>query len=165
MEKYLCGLILAGGLICAMGAYGNPVAVSSPPLGLPPVPIPENNPQTAEKIALGEKLFKEKRFSSIGEVSCATCHLTEKVFTDGPLKVSEGIDKLTGTRNAPTVVNAVYFETQFWDGRSPSLEDQALHPFINPVEMGLKDHKPILKVVRTDSDYVAEFESVFGVMT
>jgi len=119
------------------------------------------NPQTAEKIALGEKLFNDKRFSSTGEVSCATCHAAEKAFTDSPLSVSEGINKLTGTRNAPTVVNAAYFEKQFWDGRSPSLEDQALHPFTNPVEMGLKDHQPILVIVRSDPDYVKAFKEVF----
>jgi cytochrome c peroxidase len=95
-------------------------------------------------------------------VSCATCHDAEKVFTDSPLSVSEGINKLTGTRNAPTVVNSVYFTSQFWDGRSPDLEDQALHPFVNPVEMGLPDHQPILDIVRSDSDYQSAFQTVFG---
>ena len=132
------------------------------PLGLPPVPIPEDNPQTPAKIELGDKLFHDKRFSSTGEVSCATCHEKEKAFTDTPLKVSEGINKLTGTRNAPTVLNSVYMKTQFWDGRSPDLEDQALHPFLNPVEMGLKDHEPILEIVRTDPEYAGAFEAVFG---
>jgi cytochrome c peroxidase len=131
-------------------------------LGLPPVPVPEDNPQTAAKIELGDKLFHDERFSSTGDVSCATCHDKEKVFTDSPLEVSEGIKKLTGTRNAPTVVNSVYMKTQFWDGRSPSLEDQALHPFVNPVEMGLKDHEPILEIVRSDPDYVKAFKEVFG---
>jgi cytochrome c peroxidase len=126
------------------------------------VPQPEDNPQTPEKIALGKKLFEDKRFSSTGEVSCATCHDAEKTFTDSPLSVSEGIQKLTGTRNAPTVVNAVYFETMFWDGRSPSLEDQAMHPPVNPVEMGLKDHQPILDIVRSDPEYVKAFKQVFG---
>jgi cytochrome c peroxidase len=132
------------------------------PLGLPPVPFPEDNLQTADKIALGEKLFNDTRFSTTGEVSCATCHDAKKAFTDGPLAVSEGINKLTGTRNAPTVINAAYLETQFWDGRSPSLEDQSLHPFTNPVEMGLADHEPILKIVRSDPEYVAMFKKVFG---
>jgi cytochrome c peroxidase len=88
--------------------------------------------------------------------------LAEKGFTDSPLTVSEGIEKLKGTRNAPTVVNAAYFEKMFWDGRSPSLEDQALHPFVNPVEMGLEDHQPILDIVRSDPAYVKAFETVFG---
>jgi len=126
------------------------------------VPYPQENPQTPEKIALGEKLFNDTRFSTTGEVSCATCHAVEKAFTDSPLSVSEGINKLTGTRNAPTVINSVYFETMFWDGRSPSLEDQALHPFVNPVEMGLEDHQPILKIVRSDPEYVKAFNTVFG---
>ncbi len=132
------------------------------PLGLPPLIVPAHNPQTPEKIALGKKLFNDKRFSSTGEVSCAKCHETEKAFTDGPLQVSEGINKLTGTRNAPTVINSAYFDKLFWDGRSPSLEDQALHPFVNPVEMGLKDHNPILAIVRSDPDYVQAFKQVFG---
>lgn len=132
------------------------------PLGLPPVPIPADNAQTEAKIALGEKLFKDIRFSSTGKVSCATCHDPAKSFTDSPLKVSEGINRLTGTRNAPTVVNAAFLTSQFWDGRSPSLEDQALHPFLNPVEMGLPDHEPILKIVRSDPDYAKAFQAVFG---
>ena len=66
------------------------------------------------KALLGEKLFNDMRFSSTGKVSCATCHVPEKAFTDGPLKVSEGIEKLTGTRNAPTVINAAFNKTQFW---------------------------------------------------
>lgn len=134
----------------------------STPLGLPPAPIPAENPMTPEKIALGEMLFMDARFSSTQQVSCSTCHLPEKAFTDSPLKVSEGIHQLTGTRNAPTVINSVYFETLFWDGRSPSLEDQALHPFVNPVEMGLEDHQPILDIVRTDPAYVKQFKTVFG---
>ena len=131
------------------------------PLGLPPVPIPADNPQTPEKIALGDKLFNDKRFSSTGDVSCATCHEPQKAFTDSPLVTSEGINKLTGTRNAPTVINSAYFSLFFWDGRSPNLEDQAQHPIVNPVEMGLADHDPVLKIVRTDPEYVAAFARVF----
>lgn len=132
------------------------------PLGLPPVPIPANNPQTPEKIALGDKLFNDKRFSSTGDVSCATCHDPAKAFTDSPLVTSEGINKLTGTRNAPTVINAAYYSLFFWDGRSADLEDQAQHPIVNPVEMGLANHDPVLDVVRTDPEYVAAFRKVFA---
>lgn len=137
-------------------------SVPGPPLGLPPLAVPAGNPQSPEKVALGLKLFQDVRFSSTGKVACSTCHAPEKTFTDGPLKTSKGINELTGTRNAPTVVNAAYHTTQFWDGRSPDLEDQALHPFINPVEMGLKDHQPILALVRSDPAYVAAFQQVFG---
>ncbi|MBN1105978.1 MAG: cytochrome-c peroxidase [Deltaproteobacteria bacterium] len=131
------------------------------PLGLPPLPVPKDNPITPEKVALGDKLFHDKRFSTTGEVSCATCHDKDKGFTD-QLPVSEGINKLKGTRNAPTVINSAYFTTQFWDGREPTLESQSAQPFLNPVEMGLKDHEPILKIVRTDPEYVEMFKKVFG---
>jgi len=162
MKKYLWGMILAAGFFCLAVGQAEEPAASSTPLGLPSVPYPKGNPQSAQKIALGDKLFHDKRFSSTGEVSCSTCHEAEKAFTDSPLSVSQGIKKLTGTRNAPTVINAVYFETFFWDGRSPTLEDQALHPFLNPVEMGLEDHGPILGTVRTDPEYVMAFDDVFG---
>lgn len=157
MNRIVYAVVLGVGLLSFNG-----VALDQPPLGLPAAPYPEENPQTADKIALGDKLFNDARFSSTGEVSCATCHAVDKALTDSPLKVSEGINKLTGTRNAPTVVNSVYFETLFWDGRSPSLEDQSLHPFVNPVEMGLKDHQPILDLVRSDPQYVSAFQKVFG---
>ena len=161
-NRHFGALLVAGVLCAAILAPGAPAPAAAPPLGLPPVPVPEDNPQTPAKIELGDKLFHDKRFSSTGEVACANCHAAEKAFTDGPLKVSEGIDKLTGTRNAPTVINAAYFRTQFWDGRSPSLEEQSLHPFVNPVEMGLPDHEPILEIVRADPEYVRAFKAVFG---
>jgi cytochrome c peroxidase len=148
--------IMLAGLVLSMQVQ----AVT--PLGLPDVPVPAGNPQTADKIALGERLFNDARFSATGDVSCSTCHAADKALTDSPLSVSEGINKLTGTRNAPTVINAAYNQTQFWDGRSPDLEDQALHPFLNPVEMALPDHDALLNMVRADKDYVAAFGAVFG---
>jgi cytochrome c peroxidase len=131
------------------------------PMGLPPVPVPEGNLITQEKVKLGDKLFHDTRFSSTGEVSCSTCHDRNKGFADG-LPVSEGINKLKGTRNAPTVINAAYLHTQFWDGREPTLEAQSAQPFLNPVEMGLKDHEPILKIVRADPEYMELFKKAFA---
>ena len=155
MRRIICGLFFVILLAVWAGAADSP-------LGLPKVPIPSHNPLTPEKIKLGEKLFNDERFSTTGKVSCATCHKQEMVFTDG-LPVSEGIDQLKGTRNAPTVVNSVYLQTQFWDGREPSLEEQSAGPFINPVEMGLKNHDPILKIVRADPEYAEMFQEAFGV--
>ena len=136
------------------------------PLGLPPVPVPEDNPQTPEKIALGKRLYEDKRFSADGTVSCVNCHDPAKAFADG-LPVAEGIKKLKGTRNSPTVINAVYYTSQFWDGRRPSLEEQAKDPFVNPVEHGLGEaqgyHQFIVNVIRKDSDYCDQFKKVFGV--
>ncbi len=137
-------------------------SVSAAPLGLPPVPVPVNNPQTPEKIALGDKLFHDARFSADGKVSCATCHSPAKAFTDN-LPVSKGFNGMTGTRNAPTVINSAYMKTLFWDGREPDLEGQSKQPPINPVEGGLPDHGPILAVIREDRDYVKAFNDVFGV--
>ncbi len=159
--KLILGVLISCLWIGAPALFAQ-IASGSDSLGLPPLPVPAHNPQTPEKIALGKKLFEDKRFSSTGEVSCSTCHDSAKAFTDSPLQVSEGIEGLTGTRNAPTVINAAYFTTQFWDGRSPSLEDQALHPFVNPVEMGLENHEPILEVIRSDPDYIEAFTKIFG---
>lgn len=137
-------------------------AQDNPLLGLPPLPIPADNPQTPAKIALGDKLFHDKRFSIDGGVSCANCHDASKAFTDN-LPVSVGHHGLTGTRNAPTVINAAFYKAQFWDGREPDLEAQPKGPFVNPVEAGLANHEPILQIVRTDPDYQAAFKDVFNV--
>ena len=155
MKGYLFG-------IWTLAATSISLAAMAAPLGLPPVPIPADNPQSPEKIKLGDKLFHDKRFSSTGQVSCATCHDAKKTFTDSPLRVSQGINKLKGTRNAPTVVNAAYFHKLFWDGREPSLEEQSKDPMVNPVEMGLPNHQPVLKLIRTDPEYVKAFKAVFG---
>ena len=83
MRKFFFAMVIIAGLLCpafvaAVAAKGE--SGSSPPLGLPLVPVPEANPQSPEKVALGEKLFNDKRFSSTGDVSCATCHAVEKAF-------------------------------------------------------------------------------------
>ncbi|HFB55480.1 MAG TPA: c-type cytochrome [Hellea balneolensis] len=135
---------------------------SDPLLGLPPVPIPQNNPMSDDKIALGKKLFLDAQFSADGKVSCSTCHKLEKAFTDGPLQTSQGFMGKTGTRNAPTVVNAAFNESQFWDGRRADLEGQSMDPPVNPVEGGLPNHEPILDAIRQDSDYEKAFKQVFG---
>ncbi len=146
-------------LLCVMSIATN--AAASPPLGLPEVPVPGDNPQSQEKIKLGKKLFNDKRFSADGTVSCATCHSPDKAFTDR-LRVSKGFKGQEGTRNAPTVINAAYYTSQFWDGRAPSLEEQAKGPFVNPVEHGLKNFDPILETIRNDNTYKKMFRKVFG---
>jgi len=141
---------------------GTAINLNAAPLGLPPVPIPADNPQTPEKIALGDQLFHDKRISADGKVSCATCHQESKGFTDHK-RVSEGFNQLTGTRNAPTVINAAYMKTLFLDGREPDLEGQSTQPPVNPVEGGLPDHDAELEIIRSDPDYVKTFKAVFGV--
>jgi cytochrome c peroxidase len=130
-------------------------------LGLPPLIIPVDNLQTPEKIKLGQQLFNDKRLSTDGSISCASCHLKNKAFTDG-LKVAQGIKGQIGTRNAPTVMNAAFYDSFFVDGRSKSLEQQALGPFLNPIEHGLKDAEALVKIVQADADYSQQFKTVFN---
>lgn len=129
--------------------------------GLPPLTIPADNPQTAGKIALGQKLFNDPRFSADGTISCASCHQIDKAFTDG-LSHAIGIRGQIGERNAPTVVNAAFYNSFFHDGRRASLEEQALDPLTNPIEHGLTSQEQILTVIQRDFDYLKSFFTVFG---
>jgi cytochrome c peroxidase len=131
------------------------------PQALTRTAMPANNPQTAEKIALGEKLFFEGRISSNGTVACATCHDPRLAFTDGR-PVSAGIGNRLGQRNAPTVLNALYNRFQFWDGRAPTLEAQAAMPIVNPVEMGQPTLDSAVARVAAVPEYRERFRRVFG---
>lgn len=130
-------------------------------LGLPELSIPSQNPQSAEKIALGKKLFNDKRLSQDGTISCASCHNQQRAFTDG-LAVAVGIRQQAGFRNAPTVVNAAFYQSLFLDGRAASLEEQALGPFLNPIEHGLKNYQQIVDIVQRDQQYQQQFSQVFN---
>jgi len=131
-------------------------------LGLPTLTIPNDNPQSIEKISLGKLLFNENRFSKDGSVSCASCHVLAKTYTD-ELAVAKGINGQQGTRNSPTLVNAAFFNTLFLDGRANSLEEQALGPLINPIEHGLESHQLIVDVILNDTNYIQQFEKVFDI--
>ena len=131
-------------------------------LGLPKLSIPSHNTQSVEKIALGKQLFNDKRLSQDGTISCASCHDKQRAFTDGQ-KVAVGIGQQTGARNAPTVVNAAFYQTLFLDGRAASLEEQALGPFLNPIEHGLKNQQQIVEIVKQDSQYQKQFADVFNI--
>jgi cytochrome c peroxidase len=133
--------------------------------GLPPEltreAIPPDNPQTPEKIALGEKLFFDSRLSADGAVACSTCHDPARAFTDGRA-TSIGIHGGVGQRNAPTILNALYNKTQFWDGRAKTLEDQAALPIINPIEMGQPNMDAAVAGIAAIEDYRQDFQRVFG---
>lgn len=159
MRTYFVVVLLS---LTVSGVSSLHAAPQSNLLGLPPVPVPADNPQTDAKIKLGDQLYHDERFSADGKVSCATCHSREKGFTDN-LRVSIGFKKQMGTRNAPTVINAAYYTSLFWDGREPDLEGQSKQPPINPVEGGLANHEPILNVIRNDEKYTKAFNDVFGV--
>jgi cytochrome c peroxidase len=111
--------------------------LAAPPLGLDLYrPVPESNPLTKGNVALGRKLFFNKRLSRDGTMACVTCHDPKRAFADANL-VAVGVDGRRGTRNAPTLVNRVYGKTFFLDGRAASLEEQALQPILNPLELDL----------------------------
>jgi cytochrome c peroxidase len=132
----------------------------NPPLGLPAVPVPLDNPPTADAIALGRKLFYDQRLSFDTSMSCASCHNPRLSFTDGKPH-STGFGGKQGTRNAPTVLNAAYDSSQFWDGRAPSLEVQAGMPIANPIEMNMT-HEVCVEQLGNDPQYKAAFEKTYG---
>ena len=146
---------------CSSPAHvaGTAVAVESP-LGLPPVPIPGDNPPTEESIALGKKLFFDAILSADDTVSCASCHDPKLAFTDG-MPTAKGIKAQFGKRNTPTVLNAAYYPVLFLDGRAPSLEEQAGGPIANPLEMGQTHDVTAAKIAKIPQ-YKVAFEKVFG---
>jgi cytochrome c peroxidase len=138
---------------------GPPIEISAP-LGLPPVPIPSDNPPTADSIALGRKLFYDVKLSRDDSLSCASCHNPALHFADGQ-RVAKGIGSQLGTRNTPSLLNAVYNIDQFWDGRADSLEQQAGSPIASAKEMNLP-HEVCLTKLNADQAYREEFAKAFG---
>ncbi|HXX17372.1 MAG TPA: cytochrome c peroxidase [Candidatus Eremiobacteraceae bacterium] len=138
---------------------GKPVEIKAP-LGLPPVPIPPDNPPTEGTIALGRRLYYDPALSVDGTISCASCHAPEFAFSDRR-PVSVGVGQKTGTRHAPTVINSAYYTEQFWDGRAPSLEEQAKGPITNPVEMA-HSLDGAVKRLQADAKYPALFKNAWG---
>ena len=107
------------------------------PLGLDThIPVPSDNPLTPETVALGRKLFFDKRLSKDNSIACATCHDPKRAFTD-ELPRAKGINGQIGPRRSPRILNRAWGKSFFWDGRSPTLEDQVVQPIANPIEMGL----------------------------
>ena len=130
------------------------------PLGLPPIPFPDDNPPTADTVALGRRLYYDTMLSVDNTLSCASCHSPESGFCDGH-RVSTGVRGQMGTRNSPTVFNAAYYTTQFWDGRAASLEQQAGGPMANPIEMG-HTMAGVEQKLNADASYRADFKKAFG---
>ena len=122
---------------------------------------PPDNPTADDKVQLGERLFFDGRLSADGSVACATCHDPDKGFTDGR-RTSVGIKQQVGHRNAPTVLNALYNDTQFWDGRAHLLEDQAKLPITNPIEMGQPNLDAAVAAVAKVPEYRDAFTKIFG---
>ena len=129
-------------------------------------PLPQAMPgaenDTVERIALGKKLFFEKRLSINDKQSCASCHILENSFAGvDNLPTSPGARGEQGTRNSPTVLNAGWQDSQFWDGRAEDLVEQAKGPILNPIEMGMPDEKTVEDKIRGITEYKDVFAKVF----
>ncbi len=189
MRRHVLSLLFASTLLVTtlvvMAAGTIPLTLGSTTLKPPPIPqagplaqprspkqvgaptdatrsaIPPDNPQTPEKIALGQKLFFDGRLSADRTVACSTCHDPARAFTDGR-PTSIGIQGRVGQRNAPTILNALYNRTQFWDGRAKTLEEQAALPIVNPVEMGQPSLDAAVARIAATGEYQQAFRRVFG---
>lgn len=122
--------------------------------------LPADNPLTEEGVRLGRHLFYEKRLSGDNSLACAGCHFQDQGFSD-PRATSPGIDGISGTRNAMALFNLAWQENFFWDGRSPSLEAQAVEPVIDPIEMHTT-WQDALNKLSSDPLYNQLFEDAFG---
>ena len=150
-------MLLRGNLIAQAVPSDSP---PKPPLGLPPVIWPADNPYSAARVELGRYLFFDPRLSANGKVSCATCHPPEHAFAGGdpaPLGV-------TGTplrRRAPTLINRAYGRSEFYDGRAATLEAQPLGPITAPEEMGTTP-EAAAEAISKIPGYRSLFERAFG---
>lgn len=173
--KKICASRVTALATLALSTFGllltGPAAAQSQqplPLGASPLlykmMVPPEGESPPEKIALGEKLFKDTRLSVDDTVACNTCHDSTQGFTDhrADNATSAGVGGKHGTRNSPTVLNAMFQASQFWDGRAPTLEDQAKLPILNPVEMAQKSPDDVVAKLRGIPEYVTAFKNVFG---
>src|SRR5690606_5171317 len=152
----LVPLLLA--LAACAGENGDEVATAdrSRPEGVSPLfqplpeqpPEPEDNPTTPERVELGHKLFFEPKLSRSGIISCNTCHVVGAAGVDAR-EIAIGEGARTGTRNSPTVFNAAFLSSQFWDGRAPTLEEQAKGPIQAHVEMDLTPEEAVERLRET----------------
>lgn len=159
-------LLLVPGAATA-GAAGERAAaaarrVATPPLGLPAVPVPPDNPVTAAKVELGRKLFFDRRLSHNGTMSCAMCHLPEQGFTNTELARPVGVEGRSVRRNSPTLLNVAYVPALFHDGRESSLETQVVGPLVERSEMGNPSIGHVIARIRALPDYRGLFERAFG---
>lgn len=159
MRHLLLGIFLVLASLFA-GAQGESQRADIP-LGLDLyMPVPEDNPLTAEKVALGKRLFFDPILSRDRSLSCVFCHDPGRAYTDGRA-VAIGVLGRQGTRSAPTLVNRGYGAAFFWDGRMPTLEQQVLQPIQDPKEMDLTLDEAVARL-KEHRDYPRLFQAAFG---
>ncbi|MCB0418404.1 MAG: cytochrome-c peroxidase, partial [Bdellovibrionales bacterium] len=141
----------------------NPIKpIPDSPLGIDSKLSELPEPPTPERVRLGRWLFYDKRLSADGSVSCATCHRPENAFSE-PTATSTGIRGQIGGRKAPSFVNLAWtiYPNFFWDGRAASLEEQAIGPIANPIEMG-HTHEAMVAGLNNIKGYKKYFKEAFG---
>jgi len=135
--------------------------IINPPLGLPAVPVPADNPATKEKIALGRKLFFDRRLSINDTFSCAICHIPEQGFTNNEIQTAIGVEGRSGKRNAPTIYNTAFLSNFFHDSREFSLEQQVWSPFLARNEMANPSIGYVINKIKAIDEYEGMFEAAF----
>ena len=165
----LAGLLLIMSSLLAIFALGSrnvaqlearePMTIDRPE-GLPTFSIPSDNPVTKGKVELGKQLFFDKRLSKNDSISCADCHRAQDGWSD-PKAGSIGITSVPTDRNSQSLLNVGYSRFFFWDGRSMSLEDQAVKPITNPHEMGMESLDEVVEKISKIPGYTEQFDLVF----
>lgn len=160
MKRIARGVALAALIASSAGIVSAQDAAPKVPAGLPAVAWPKDNQPSADKISLGMQLYFDPRLSKDNTVSCASCHDPAKGFSNGE-RFATGVGGAKGGRSAPSVINSAYYAQQFWDGRAATLEDQALGPIQNPIEMAMTLDAVVAKLNKIDG-YKSQFQKVFG---
>jgi cytochrome c peroxidase len=160
-------------LVLAILYIAAPLVDAQPPTPGAPPPValfspeviksftPADSSITDAKAKLGDMIFDEKRVSADDSVACNTCHSPRNGFTTHT-EASRGVGDQLGKRNAPSILNAMFYKSLFWDGRAATLEEQATLPILNPVEMGQKDPKDVVAKLAAIPEFVQAFQQVFG---
>ena len=134
----------------------------TPPLGLPAVLVPKDNPITVEKVLLGRRLFFDRRLSINGTLSCAICHIPEQGFTNNEIQIAVGVEGRAGKRNAPSIYNSAYLGKIFHDGRETTLEQQVWSPFLARNEMANPSIGFVISKIIAINEYDELFEAAFN---
>lgn len=150
-------LALVLSILCAPHA-----AAQTHLLGLPDPPRAADDPPSAAKIDLGRKLFFDRRLSVNGTMSCGMCHVPAQGFAANELRTPLGVEGRSVRRNAPTILNAVFYERLFHDGREASLEEQVWAPLLAENEMANPSAEAVVGRVAALPGYAGLFESAFA---
>jgi cytochrome c peroxidase len=159
LQNWLSAAVVAAGSACCFLAWPS-AGLAQVPAGLPEIVHPKENMPSPAKVELGRMLYFDKRLSADNTVSCASCHDPKMGWSNNDA-TAVGVGGQRGGRSAPTIINSAYQKFQFWDGRAGSLEEQALGPIANPIEMNLPIDEAVKKIGAIEG-YQKRFKEVFG---